>query len=239
MNTLPKNWITRGTIDFEYKKYELLAYLKASGQSFKSLKLYPPLADLVDHHRLLQELEEGRESVSSLFPKRISHLDIQSAKIKYESTIPEDKVMKEIRQIAEFAKPRIRSKIEEGVEIFEFVKGQLAFEPVGILPIYKNEGYVLLTREDQQEIHAFRYKSSLIEYAGDRFRSISIWLIDTFRKSLAQTLEQIKLRLIKEIKDLPNPATWRIHSEQDFPIHETLVPISKRLLLNAVSRDET
>lgn len=239
MKSLPKNWITEGTIDFEFKKYELLAYLKSSSQSFQSLKIYPPLADLIEHHRLLEELKNSKDAVRNLFPKAISHLDLNSGKISYFSKVPDDTIMREINQIGEFARPRIKKKIDEGIEIFEFVKDQLEFEPVGILPIYKREGYLMLTRESNAEVYVFRYKSSLLEYAGDRFRNISFWLIQTFTRSLTQTFEQIKLKLIREIKELPNPATWRIHSQQYFPLEETLLPISKRLLLNAVATNET
>lgn len=236
MKNLPKNWITAGTIDFELKKYELLAYLKASSESFQSLKIYPHLADLIEHHRQLEQLKNEKEAVRSLFPKAIRSMDFRSGQLSYSSLIPEDDLMKEINQIGDYARPRIKKQIEEGVEIFEFVKGQLQFEPVGILPIYRREGYLFISRVAEPNLHVFRYKSSLLKYAGDRFRNISIWLVDTFRRSLGQTLEALKLRLVREIKELPNPATWRIHSSHHFPLEETLLPISKRLLLQEVAK---
>jgi len=238
MKSLPKNWITEGTIDFEYKKYQLLAYLKASGESFQSLKLYPPLADLVDHHQNLTDLKSSADSVRALFPKRITKIDVKTGNLDYSEVFGDNEVIKEIHEIADYARPKIKEKIEEGIEIFEFIKSKIEFEPVGILPIYRREGYVLLTRETRPEISVFRFQSSLLEHAGDRFRSISIWLIKTLKKTIFQTMEQIKLSLIREIKELPNPATWRIHSEYDVPLQETLLPISKRLILTTVVEEE-
>lgn len=235
MNTLPKNWITEGLIDFEYKKYQLLAYLQATEREFKAVKLYPSLSDLIDHHRTLKELESGKTELKNLFPKALNGIDLQNAQLRFEPKIEDGNIMEEIAQITAFALPKIQHQIEEGKAIYEFVEDQVEFEPVGLQPIYNREGYILMTRESHSAIHAFRYKSNFLQLAGERFRSISFWLVGVFQHSLVQTLEKLKLHLIREIKELPNPATWRLHSSQSFPIEETLVPIGKRLLLQKVN----
>ena len=235
MRTLPKNWITEGLIDFEYKKYQLLAYLQEAEREFQAIKLYPILSDLIDHHKLLNELKEGETELSKLFPKALNGIDLHSAQLHYQPKIQDGEVMKEISQITEFALPRISKQIEEGKTIYNFVEEQVEFEPVGIVPIYNREGFVLMTRESRTDIHAFRYKSNILQLAGEKFRSITFWLLGVFQKNLVNTLEKLKMQLIREVKELPNPATWRIHSPHVFPIEETLIPLSKRLLLQNVS----
>lgn len=235
MRTLPKNWITEGLIDFEYKKYQLLAYLQEAEREFRAVKLYPMLSDLIDHHRVLFELNSGKTELSKLFPKALNGIDFKSAQLHYEPKIEDGEVMKEITQITEFALPRITRQIEEGKSIYNFVEEQVEFEPVGILPIYNREGFVLMTRESSADVHAFRYKSNILQMAGEKFRSITFWLLGIFQKNLINTLEKLKMQLIREVKELPNPATWRIHSPHSFPIEETLIPLSKRLLLRNVS----
>ena len=235
MRTLPKNWITEGLIDFEYKKYQLLAYLQEAEREFQAIKLYPILSDLIDHHKLLNELKEGKTELSKLFPKALNGIDLHSAQLHYQPKIQDGEVMKEISQITEFALPRISKQIEEGKTIYNFVEEQVEFEPVGIVPIYNREGFVLMTRESRTDIHAFRYKSNILQLAGEKFRSITFWLLGVFQKNLVNTLEKLKMQLIREVKELPNPATWRIHSPHVFPIEETLIPLSKRLLLQNVS----
>lgn len=235
MKTLPKNWITEGHIDFEYKKYQLLAYLQLTNKHFNELKLYPDLSELIDHYRDLNELKSGSFELSQLFPKTLDSIDFQKGKLNYQSNVSEDSVMRELSMITEFALPKLVSQIEEGRTIYDFVEDQLEFEPVGIVPIYNQEGYILLSREKKKEVHAYRYRSSQLHLAGEKFRSISMWLIGIFQRSLINTVEKIKMDLIREIKELPNPATWRIHSRQEFPLEETLVPISKRLLLKTVT----
>lgn len=235
MKTLPKNWITEGLIDFEYKKYQLLAYLQANEKEFQAVKIYPALGDLIDHHRTLSEIQSGKTELSNLFPKALTGIDFQKAQLQYEKKINDGKVMEEIAQITEFALPKLKDQIEEGKAIYDFVEEQVEFEPVGILPIYTREGYILLTQERQNEVHAFRYKSNFLQLAGEKFRSITLWLVGIFQKSLVNTLEKMKLELIREIKELPNPATWRFHSQNCLPIEETLLPVGKRLLLRSVS----
>jgi hypothetical protein len=235
MKTLPKNWITEGLIDFEYKKYQLLAYLQEADREFQAVKLYPVLSDLIDHHRVLDELNSGKTQLSNLFPKALNGIDFQSAQLQYEPKVEDGEVMKEITQITEFALPRLANRIEEGKALYNFVEDQVEFEPVGILPIYNREGFVLMTRESSADVHAFRYKSNILQLAGEKFRSITFWLLGIFQKNLVNTLEKLKMQLIKDVKELPNPATWRVHSPKVIPIDETLIPLSKRLLLKSVS----
>ncbi|RIW13136.1 hypothetical protein D0X99_17135 [Algoriphagus lacus] len=235
MRTLPKNWITEGLIDFEYKKYQLLAYLQEAEREFKAIKLYPMLGDLIEHHRTLNELNSGKTELSKLFPKALNGIDLNNSQLKYEPKVEDDVLMHEISQITSYALPKLKYQIEEGKAIYDFVEEQVEFEPIGIQPIYNREGYILMTRESESDVHAFRYRSNLIQMAGEKFRSIAFWLVGVFQKSLFTTLEKLKMQLIKEIKELPNPATWRLHSPHSVPIEETLIPVGKRLLLKSVS----
>jgi hypothetical protein len=53
MERLKDGWLTEGLIDFEYKKYQLMAYFKHVKESFNRVELYPFLSDLVFHYRNL------------------------------------------------------------------------------------------------------------------------------------------------------------------------------------------
>ena len=44
------------------------------------------------------------------------------------------------------------------------------------------------------------------------------------------TFEAIKHRLIAEHSELPNPACFRVQTDVKFPLVETYLPVSKRLL---------
>ena len=50
MKQLSETWFAEGYIDFELKKYVLLAYLQEINKYFYENKLYPQLADLIFHY---------------------------------------------------------------------------------------------------------------------------------------------------------------------------------------------
>jgi hypothetical protein len=53
MKTLSETWFAEGFIDFELKKYTLLAYLQEVNKHFGENKLYPQLADVIFHYNNL------------------------------------------------------------------------------------------------------------------------------------------------------------------------------------------
>jgi len=53
MKQLSETWFAEGYIDFELKKYTLLAYLQEVDKYFNENKLYPQLADIIFHYNNL------------------------------------------------------------------------------------------------------------------------------------------------------------------------------------------
>lgn len=234
MRNLSDNWIAEGLIDFEYKKYLLLAYLKEVEHEFKSVKLYPPLAELISHYRKLQNFDANRNQINSKFPKEIQSIDLKKVSINYKNKTEDDDTMKELASIISYALPQIKKHIEEGKSIYDFIENQLEIEPVGLSALYQKEGYALVSNGYSKEILVYRYKIDLFQNNLDKFRGIALKFIAAIKKSITKTCNQIKLDLIKNFKDLPNPSTWRIVSKNAIPLEQSLLPISKRLLLKHI-----
>jgi len=78
MKKLQINWLTNGLIDFEYKKYMLLAYLKGVQEEFESKKLYPVFSDLIMHYQNLMQVKAHKKLVYEQFPQRISRADFKN-----------------------------------------------------------------------------------------------------------------------------------------------------------------
>nr|HPI80763.1 hypothetical protein [Cyclobacteriaceae bacterium] len=97
--TLKENWLTEGLIDFEYKKYILLAYLKKVKESFHRVELYPFLADMVYHYRNLQALQANKSMIYDAFPKELSSEDIKNLELNYRNIIEDDAIMKRLRKL--------------------------------------------------------------------------------------------------------------------------------------------
>lgn len=235
MEKLKNDWITDGLIDFEYKKYVLLAYLKNVQTAFNRVELYPSMADLVMHYRNLLNLKTGHDELTSKFPKELKGIDHETLTLIYEQLAKKDKKLKEIESIVEYSIPKFKYSLEEGKEIFEFVEENCDLAPIGLLPLYTDEGYMFLNNSSRSDLFIYRYQLTMFEAADENYRGINVSYIDKMSKRLGETYESIKSSLIKQFADLPNPATFLIQSKIQFPITPTLLPVAKRLLVRYVT----
>ncbi|MCC6599142.1 MAG: hypothetical protein IT223_00535 [Crocinitomicaceae bacterium] len=234
MNTLPLNWITEGAPDFEYKKYLLLAYLQKCRQQFDQTRLYPSLAELIEHFRNLNDLRESMNLVNNRLPKEISGIDMTTTSLQFISNeLPEDAVQT-VTEIIEFALPNLRHTIHEGKDIYELVERHIEILPVGLIPLHKSEGFLMLSQDQSAEVHIYSYRHSVIVGVEENYQSLQLNYVYTESKTIANTIEQIKLNLAKKYQELPNPATFFCVSHLNVPLVETLLPVSKRLLVKSL-----
>ncbi len=233
---LSKDWITQGLIDFEYKKYMLLAYLQHVRQSFSRVELYPHLGELVFHFRNLQELKQTKMIFKDAFPKELSIEDLQKLELSYKQLVEDDAIMEELGAIIDYALPKFKTSLEEGSLIYEHVESQCELASIGVTPLYANEGYLFVTQPPEKETSIYRYQVSIFEDSHEPMRSLQTTYLETQIRSLATTYENMKLDLVKRFKDLPNPATFLAISKSKFPQQETLMPVVKRLFVKHLTK---
>jgi hypothetical protein len=236
MEKLSKDWLTQGLIDFEFKKYLLLAYLQSAKKSFNRVELYPYLADLVFHYRNLLVVKENKTLLRDAFPKELSLEEIKKLELSYRELVKDDAIMSELESIIEFSIPQIQESLKEGTVIYEYVESQCEISPVGVTPLYANEGYLFVTQAPEKETNVFRYQVSIFEDSKEQLRSLNTQFIESVSKNTLNTYERIKLDLIKKYKDLPNPAAFLVLSKMKFPFTETLMPVAKRLFVKHLSQ---
>lgn len=235
MAELKKNWLTDGLIDFEYKKYILLAYLKKVHQNFENQKLYPFLSDLVFHYKNLISLKENKNLIYENFPKVISKADFEKLKISYKKIVEDDDVMKQIEDILEFSIPQFKGILEEGKDIYEYVEKNMEIAPIGLTPLYSNEGYLFISEYKAPDVKIFKYLITVFESADEKYRGVHTDYVTTETMGIGKTYEQVKVNLSKKFSMLPNPAAFMVESKGYFPFQETLLPVAKRLLVRYVS----
>jgi len=233
--TLSENWFMEGYIDFELQKYRLLAYLKDVKKSFTETKLYPQLADIVSHYNNLTSFRANKRLVQDAFPKRADRIDPNRLEIVYERMLADDEIMQELEAITDFALSQMKGTIDEGAQIYDFVEKQMLVEPVGIMPLYKNEGYVLLRYGGEKQVRVYTYTITIFEHKDAKYKGIKMVYVDSRQKDLANTYEQIKLEIIREIRSLPNPAVYKVESPMSAPFNETVLPVAKRLLVRHIA----
>lgn len=228
MKKLDDDWITQGILDFEYKKYMLLAYLQYVNQSFDQQKLYPPFSDLINHYRNAASLKEGKNKLLESFPKRLSHLDLKNFKMFFETIIQEDENITELEEILDFSLTEMKSHLGIGKDIYDAVDKQLVIESVGVKALKDDEGLLLIDPNYDPFYYVYKYKLSVFETAHEKVRGLQTDFIQKIRKSIGTTIEQLKLNIIKNMNLISNLSTFRVVSVEPYPFNETLLPVVKR-----------
>jgi hypothetical protein len=235
--TLSETWFMEGYIDFELQKYRLLAYLQEVNKYFTETKLYPKLSDIIFHYNNLHAFRENKKFIQDQFPKRLDQVNMQKLELMYERMLADDELMKELENITNYALERMKGTIDNGAEIYEFVEKQTRIEPVGILPLYKNEGYLLLRYGQYSEVRGYAYTITLFEHKDARYKGLRINYVDSWPKTITNTYENIKRDIIRAIRTLPNPAVFSVETELSIPLEETLLPIAKRMLVKQLGAE--
>jgi hypothetical protein len=235
MKTLSQTWFADGYIDFELKKYTLLAYLQEVNSYFRENKLYPQLADLIFHYNNLVAFKENKKYLQEQFPKRLTGIQLEKLQLLYESMIEDDELMKELEDIIQYASSTMKRAITSGTEIYEFVEQRLNIEPIGLVPLDHQEGYLLLGQEQQRETRVYQYRLSIFEKHDEKYRSIITEYVDSWQRNFVNSYQQIKTELIRNRSFLPNPAVYAIETSLSLPLEETLLPIARRSLVRYIS----
>ncbi|WP_028667891.1 hypothetical protein [Runella zeae] len=229
MASLKQDWITEGWIDFEYKKYTLMAYLQGVKQNFKQSRLFPDLPSVEKHYEAALNLKDSKEQIVASFPKKLKGIDLKKKQFIYEK-FQESEHLSEIDSILEYSLPLFQQTLTEGQSQYADIEAKLNFMPVGIIPLHLKEGYVFIYRGHNSETLIYQYQIRLVEHNNQS--SVDTTLVDTVRKSFTTTFENLKLNLIHKRRELPNPATYLVESPTDYPVQETLLPIAKKWIVN-------
>ena len=234
MSTLSETWFIEGNIDFESKKYTLLAYLKKVNECFNEKKLYPQLSDVIFHYNNLLTFKQTKRLMQNRFPRRLTGIQLQKLELIYEEMIADDELMAEIEQITYYASQKMKTAITGGTDLYEYVEGNMTITPVGILPVDPDEGYFFLCDGSFRSIRVYQYRLSIIERADDRYRALRSHYVSAWERNFTNTYESIKADLMRQNRDLSTPAVYTIETKLAFPVDETLLPIAKRSLVRYI-----
>ena len=232
MKKLNPDWFLEGMPDFEYKKYLLLAYLQHVSKEFAEVKLYPSFSDLIFHYNNLFQFRESKRNFSEKFPTQTTQEEFKNLETQKEADLSEHPDLKEIEEIIDYSLPVIQSQLKEGKDIYDYIDENVTIEPIGITPLYKNEGYIMLRVNPRKDVKVFEYKIVFFENTEGNYHGISLSYLDSFKVSIANTYESMKLDLIRNHTKLPNPATYLVYTYHPFPEETSLIPVAKRKILS-------
>ena len=230
MTPLDLDVFTRAAYDPEGAQYRVLGGLKRVRAAFSHNQIYPHLSELIALYETLKSIMRRSDELRG--PGRVKEIDLERKQVVYEWPELDKGEMSDVTGLIEWALPQIQSAIEEGRTIFEFVDENLRLEEVGLVPSYVQEGYLLVPDRAAGALHILQYNLSIFSGAQEEYRSLKT----THLKSVAHgrvppSPRNIKLELMAERRDLPNPATYFFDTELSFPFEPTLFPVAKRKLM--------
>jgi len=235
MKSLSQTWFADGYIDFELKKYTLLAYLQEINKCFNQNKLYPQLADLIFHYNNLVAFRENKKYLQEQFPRRLNGIQLEKLQVLYESMIEDDSMMHELEEIINYSAHKMKAAITSGTEIYEFVEDKLNIEPIGIVPLDHKEGYFFLCDGSFGNTHVYQYRIGIFEKHDEKYRSMITDFVATWQRSIVNSHHNIKAELIRNRSFMPNPAVYAVETTLSLPLEETLLPIAKRSLVRYIA----
>lgn len=240
---LDTDWIIKDPIDYEHKKYVLLAYFKKVDKLISENKIYPIFIELSLHLANIQTI--------------IKEKTIIYTKKKFESC-DDEVLLKDL-----MAKPIPKMNLEEEQELdkiikftsskffeyFSLVKSfwTVIYETISISPKKNkkniNNGFGFLTFNDRKNglIYVWEYKISEVLPKSKEFQTNIKLIFQGNKKDLTfnKILENFSNFDENQKKEAP---VFEGKTSDNYPLDETLVPLFKRKLLSYIlqsSRLET
>lgn len=222
--------------DFEKRQYVILAELKKISKEFQYYKIYPHLSMLAELYKTLKDVMNRLSDLRGKFPKRISRIDWVNQTIEHEIVFVNGTDLSAVEDLINWALPVIKKVIAEGVAIHEYVEKEISVGHVGILPTYRDEGYLFVPDNKTKKLNVFRFEASIFQSSEAPYRMLKTRYLRSMNQIGAQIAPgSIKLQLIREEKDLPNPATYAVETDLDLPFDQVIMPVAKRKLMQVIS----
>lgn len=237
METLNLSTFIKAAEDIEFSKYKVLSILRRYSEALHKNKLYPALGELIS---IKNELDLLLEQMSLFDPEFVLNLNFSefsedlSKKNTFECDIDG---LNKVASFINWTMPKISEAIDEGKAIFDFVDENITISEIGVLPLYKNEGYFFIPDAKNDLLKIYRFDMSLFSTKDNPLRTLKTKLVDlmSLQSDEAQSIYDLKYNLIQKFTDLPNPACYYFNTDIDFPFGDTILPVAKRKLVRTLA----
>lgn len=221
-----------GPADFEGAQYRILGGLSHARRAFARNVIYPHLGELIQLYETLMGIVQQLEEVRQAMPGAMSGVDLEARRVVYRQQELGPDQMAYVEDLIRWALPHVKETIDEGRMVFEFVEDHLHLEEVGILPSYVEEGYLIVPDLQRGQLHIHQYSLSVFTRSDERYRRLkTVHVKSLSQRGVFPSPGSVKLQLVSENRDLPNPATYFFSTDLDFPFEPTVLPVAKRKLM--------
>jgi hypothetical protein len=221
--------------DAEMRTYQLLAFEQRAREKLQHNELFPSLTELTEWSNALRDLLSSKQSFENSLKSTITDVDIDSVKITYNPPrLPVHQLLETMHEWALHAQKKIQTLLNDFEEIKMRLLNDMESSPVGLLPLYRDEGYLLITHGSHTDV--FIYQRKMLFESDQSLRGISSDYFSTYADSTVNTPQHIKLNLIKQHREIPNPATWSFFTQHELPLAGTLLPLAKEKLNGMIDK---
>ena len=237
METLNISNFIKAADDVELSKYKVLSILRKYSDALHKNKLYPALAELISIKNELELLVEQMSLFDAEFVLNLNFADFSDELHEPDLFEYDEDSLRRVSDFISWALPEIKSAIDEGKAIFDFTDENITLNEIGIMPLYKNEGYFFIPDVKHDLMKIYRFEMSLFSTKENPLRTLKSKLVDliSLQAPEAQSPYELKHILLKKFKDLPNPSCYYFETSIDFPFAETMLPVAKRKLVRKLA----
>ena len=232
MNT---DWVFQEPIDFEHKQYVLLDFLQKMDKQLQNLKLYPNFQQISLHLASVNLITEKGQylTLTRSLKDPDDEILISDLLVNGLPLFTEEEIL-EIYKVCLFSNDRIKDFFNQAKALWDVANDSISIEPIqNSKNIEPKEGLFFIKDNGLTHLYEFTVKPIKKGVVDTKcvIKKVCICEEDSFEEKLSE----VKKSLIKNINDpkiYKNLIVFKVHHTEQFPFKETLLPISKRKVMN-------
>ena len=232
MNT---DWVFQEPIDFEHKQYVLLDFLQKMDKQLQNLKLYPNFQQISLHLASINLITEKGQylTLTRLLKNPDDEILISDLLANSLPLFTKEEIL-EIYKVCLYSNDRIKDFFNQAKALWDVANDSISIEPIqNPKNIEPKEGLFFIKDNGLTHLYEFTVKPIKKGVVDTKcvIKKVCICEEDSFEEKLSE----VKKSLIKNINDpkiYKNLIVFKVHHTEQFPFKETLLPISKRKVMN-------
>jgi hypothetical protein len=232
MFKLDTNWLLSEPIDLEHKQYLLYDFLQYADKKIEKFEIYPIYTEISLHLANLQSI--SNEFKSLYFTKIFENIDdeILVSEIKYKPLeLKSEKEFDEFNEIVKFAGQKVINYFNIAKSVYTIIYDSISVQIVKNEKNFNlNSGFIHIKKGTENYLWIYNFEK--------RDRLTIDTKMNLIKIDIPNNEEDINMiiELHDERKKLP---VFFITATYDFPLEASLIPVSKRKVLNYLIQKRT
>lgn len=235
------NWPFQEPIDLEHKQYILLSYLQKIDKDLSNFKLYPNFQFLSLHLANINLMIQKGQFL--MLTKKIKEKDEEiliSDLVAQDIPLMTQEDILEVYKICKFSSQKLQEFFDQAKAIWELVNDAVSLTVINNQKSFdKKEGLFIIENNGKNFLYEFIIKEIKKNTLDLKCQVKKICEVKD--NNLSPELFENRKSLIKNLQDPlihKNIIVFKVNHDNNFPFNETLLPISKRKILNYIQQSK-